>query len=173
MPRLLIHETGVHFADVFCYLLGTPDGVYADLRRINPTIKGEDAGYFIFEYANGCRAIFDANRHLDHAAENLRMTMGEALLEGDRGSLSLTGDGAVKYRKFGSRELTTLLPDSGSQSFGGDCVLALQNHVVTGLLTGSLIENQARDYIDVMNLEEIIYRSAAEHWKYKVETFVG
>lgn len=99
--------------------------------------------------------------------------MGEALLEGDRGSLSLTGDGAVKYRKFGSREITTLLPDSGSQSFGGDCVLALQNHVVTGLLTGSLIENQARDYIDVMNLEEIIYRSAAEHWKYKVETFVG
>lgn len=172
MPRLLIHETGVHFVDVFRYLLGMPDAVYADLRRINPKIKGEDAGFFIFEYANGCRATFDGNRHLDHSAENLRMTMGEALLEGDRGTLSLTGDGTVKYRKFGSRESETLLPALGWQSFGGDCVLALQRHVVTGLLTGSLIENQARDYIAVMQLEEAIYRAAAEHRKLEVTSFV-
>lgn len=172
MPRLLIHETGVHFVDVFRYLLGMPDAVYADLRRINPAIKGEDAGFFIFDYDNGCRAVFDGNRHLDHAAENLRTTLGEALLEGDQGSLSLTGDGTVKYRKFGARESEILLPALGWQSFGGDCVQALQRHVVAGLLTGSPIENQARDYIAVMQLEEAIYCAAAEHRKQEVKSFV-
>ncbi len=165
MPRLLIHETGVHFIDVFRYILGMPRAVYADLRRLNSSIAGEDAGFFIFEYDNGCRAMFDGNRHLDHAAENTRVTMGEALLEGDKGSLSLTGDGTVTFRSFGARELQTLLPGMGWQGFGGDCVHALQCHVVQGLLTGSLIENQAKDYIHVIELEEAVYRAAEEHRK--------
>lgn len=165
MPRLLIHETGVHFIDVFRYILGMPRAVYADLRRLNSSIVGEDAGFFIFEYENGCRAMFDGNRHLDHAAENTRVTMGEALLEGDKGSLSLTGDGTVTFRSFGAQELQTLLPGMGWPGFGGDCVHALQCHVVQGLLTGSLIENQAKDYIHVIELEEALYRAAEEHRK--------
>jgi len=165
MPRLLIHETGVHFIDVFRYILGMPKAVYADLRRLNPNIAGEDAGFFIFEYADGCRAMFDGNRHLDHAADNTRVTMGEALLEGERGSLSLTGDGTVTFRGFGSRNLQTLLPSTQWQNFGGDCVHALQCHVIQGLLSGSLIENQARDYIAVIELEEAVYRAAEEHRK--------
>ena len=44
MPRFLIHETGIHLIDVFRYLLGEITGVFARLRRINPVIKGEDAG---------------------------------------------------------------------------------------------------------------------------------
>ena len=42
MPRLLIHETGVHYIDTFRYLFGTPTAVHADLRRCNPVIAGED-----------------------------------------------------------------------------------------------------------------------------------
>ncbi|MGQ7847902.1 Gfo/Idh/MocA family protein [Granulosicoccus sp. 3-233] len=165
MPRLLIHETGVHFIDVFRFMLGMPRAVYADLRRLNTNIAGEDAGFFIFEYEDGCRAMFDGNRHLDHAAENTRITMGEALLEGDRGSLSLTGDGTVTFRSFGSRDLQTLLPGMGWAGFGGDCVYALQHHVVQGLLTGSPIENQASEYLSVIELEELVYRAAREHRK--------
>lgn len=165
MPRLLIHETGVHFIDVFRYILGTPRAVYADLRRLNENIAGEDAGFFIFDYEDGCRAMFDGNRHLDHAAANIRVTMGEALLEGERGSLSLTGDGTVSFREFGSQALQTLMPGMEWQGFGGDCVWALQNHVVQGLLNGSPIENQASDYMTVIELEEAIYRAATEHRK--------
>ncbi|MEM1064906.1 MAG: Gfo/Idh/MocA family oxidoreductase, partial [Pseudomonadota bacterium] len=35
MPRLLIHETGVHFIDLFRWLFGEIESVYADLRRLN------------------------------------------------------------------------------------------------------------------------------------------
>ena len=55
--RLLVYETGVHFIDTFRFLLGEVTGVYARLRRLNPVIRGEDAGQLLLEFANGATAI--------------------------------------------------------------------------------------------------------------------
>ena len=65
-----------------------------------PRSRGEDAGHILFEHPGGARALFDGNRHLDHAADNLRRTMGEALVEGTEGTLNLWGDGSVTLRPF-------------------------------------------------------------------------
>ena len=165
MERFLVHETAVHWVDTFRYLLGEPLSVYADLRRLNPAIAGEDAGYILFEHENGARALFDGNRHLDHAADNLRCTMGEALVEGDEGTLGLCGDGSVFHRAFGSTSTAMLLPASTWQGFGGDCVHALQSHVVKALLDGTALENTAQDYLSVMRID----RSAREGRKLKLE----
>jgi predicted dehydrogenase len=170
MERFLVHETGVHFVDIFRFLLGDPVAVYADLRRINPVIAGEDAGYVLFDHANGARALFDGNRHLDHHADNLRRTMGEALIEGTTGSLTLTGDGAVHRRSFGTGESHLVLPPDRWDGFGGDCVHALQTHVIGGLLDREPLENMASDYLKVVAIEEAIYRSAAEGRKIALET---
>lgn len=159
MPRLLIHETGVHFIDVFRFIAGDPQTVYGDLRRLNPAIVGEDAGYFILGYENGLRAMFDGNRLLDHAAENHRITLGEAVFEGSEGTLTLSGDGSVHYRGFGSTETETVLAAKSYQGFGGDCVLALQNHVIDGLVHGAPLENRAVDYLRNLELEDAIYLS--------------
>jgi len=159
MPRLLIHETGVHWIDTFRYLLGEPDAVYADLRRLNPVIKGEDAGYFILDYANGVRALFDGNRLLDHAAENCRTTLGEVLVEGTSGTLTLSGDGAVRQRHFGDTVQTVLLAAQDWPGFGGDCVKNLIDHVVNGVLDGTSLENEARDYLKVIAIERAVYES--------------
>lgn len=159
MPKLLIHETGVHWVDTFRYLLGEPEAVYADLRKLNPVIAGEDAGYFVFDYANGVRALFDGNRLLDHAAENCRTTLGEALVEGTRGTLTLSGDGSVHLRHFGSLEDSVLLPARDWEGFGGDCVRNLICHVVDGLLDGKPLENEASDYLKVIAIEQAIYES--------------
>ena len=110
MPRLLIHETGIHFIDTFRYLFGDPKDLYADLRRLNSAIAGEDSGYFLFGFDGGKRALFDGNRLLDHPAENHRLTMGELLIEGTEGVLKLTGNGAVSYRKSGQQNWSIQLP---------------------------------------------------------------
>lgn len=162
MPRFLVHETAVHWIDTFRYLLGDPMAVYADLRRINPAIAGEDAGYVVFDFPNGARGLFDGNRHLDHAADNLRRTMGEAMVEGTRGALALRGDGSVRLRRFGGLDETTILPADTWQGFGGDCVHALQNHVISSLLDGTVLENTAEDYLKVIEIEEAIYASARD-----------
>ncbi|MEP3048164.1 MAG: Gfo/Idh/MocA family oxidoreductase [Roseibium sp.] len=159
MPKLLIHETGVHWIDTFMFLLGEPEAVYADLRRYNPIIKGEDAGYFVLDYPDGVRALFDGNRLLDHAAENCRTTMGEALIEGTDGTLSLYGDGSVHLRRFGDLKDAVLLAPRSWDGFGGDCVYNLICHVVDGILDGKPLENQARDYLKVISIEQAIYQS--------------
>ncbi|SNT31345.1 Gfo/Idh/MocA family protein [Tropicimonas sediminicola] len=170
MERFLVHETAVHWIDTFRYLMGAPRSVYADLRRVNPAIAGEDAGYVLFDHATGVRALFDGNRCLDHSAENRRRTMGEGLFEGTEGTLVLSGDGSVRLRRFGTVEETEILPPDTWEGFGGDCVHALQMHVVSGLLDGTIIENTAEAYLPVIEIEEAVYRSAAERRKIDLET---
>jgi len=163
MDKLLIHETGVHWIDTFRYLLGEPKSVYADLRQLNPVIKGEDAGFMLFDYGKGKRALFDGNRLLDHDAKNCRTTLGEALVEGTKGTLSLHGSGAVSFRKFGTQRSETLLEEQDWGGFAGDCVFALQQHVVDGVRGRGQFENQASDYLKVIEIEEAAYNSAAQN----------
>lgn len=160
MEKFLIHETGVHWVDTFRYLLGDPLAVYADLRRVNPAIAGEDAGYVIFDHRNGVRVLFDGNRNLDHAAENHRCTMGELLAEGTGGTITLGGDGALWLRGFKERAATNILPAHDGDGFGGDCVHHLQSHVISALLEGTALENEACAYLRVIDIETAIYHSA-------------
>jgi len=160
MPRFLVHETAVHWIDTFRYLLGPPTEVYADLRKLNPAILGEDAGYIVFGFEGGVRALFDGNRLLDHAAGNPRRTMGEALVEGMAGTMTLDGEGVVRLRRFGAVEDDCLFANPPDRGFGGDCVFALQEHVVQGLAGQCSIENTARDYLAVKIIEEAVYDSA-------------
>ncbi len=160
MDRFLVHETAVHWVDTFRYLFGDPTSVYADLRRINPHIAGEDAGVILFDHPNGVQSMFDGNRHLDHGSDNLRRTMGEAWIEGTKGTLSLSGDGAVHLRPFGQSGMSQILPPDSLEGFGGDCVHAFQSHVVAAILDGAPLETKALDYLQVQRIEAAIYASA-------------
>lgn len=168
MERFLIHETGVHYVDTFRFLLGNIHSVYADLRKMNPVIAGEDAGHVIFDFGNGVRAIYDADRNLDHASDDKRRTFGEALIEGAKGTITLEGDGSVKFRAFGALESELLLEPREWSGFAGDCVYGLQKHVINGLLGRGEIENVAADYLQVVEVELAIYRSSAEGRKQEI-----
>ncbi len=162
MPRFLIRETGIHFIDTFRYLLGEPTAVYADLRRMNPAIRGEDCGHVIFDFGSDARALFDGDRTLDHAAGNLRLTMGEMEIEGTEAALRLTGDGAIRLRAQGSADWRLHGYDWTDRDFGGDCVQRFQEHVRDALTRGTPIETLAADYLRNIEIEALIYRSAAE-----------
>lgn len=168
MPQLLIHETGVHWIDTFRFLFGDPEAVYGDLRKVNPVLAGEDAGFVLFDYPSGVRALFDGNRLLDHSADNQRRTMGEALIEGTEGVLALQGDGSVTLRKFGTQDIRLLLAADTWDGFGGDCVHALQAHVISALRHGTALENTARDYLDVIKVKDAIYASARTGTKVRI-----
>ena len=169
LERFLIHETAVHWVDTFQYLFGPATAVYADLRRINPVIAGEDAGHVVFDHASGVRALFDGNRHLDHAADNHRRTMGEALIEGTQGTLDLRGDGSVWLRLFGQPEAQQILSADLHDAFGGDCVHALQSHVIGAMRHGTTLENEAGAYLDVIRIKDTIYASNAAGRKLPIE----
>lgn len=161
MSRFLIHETGIHLIDVFRDVMGEITGVFARLRRINPVIKGEDAGLVIFDFASGAAGLFDGNRHIDHPADDARMTNGVLLVEGDRGVLRLDGYGRLFLRPLGGeeREHTYTWVDRG---YGGDCVYGQSRHVIEHLTKGTALVNSGRDYMLNLAIEEAIYRSAEE-----------
>ncbi len=167
MERFLVHETGVHWIDTFRYLFGNPSAVFADLRRLNPVIAGEDAGLIIFDLPGGVRGVLDGNRLVDHAADNTRRTMGELLLEGSAASVRLDGQGRLWQRAHGSRDETQVEFGFTDTAFGGDCVFNLCNHVVRHMLDGAPLENEASDYLVVQAVERACYASAEKRrWVY-------
>jgi predicted dehydrogenase len=161
MPRFLIHETAIHLIDVFRCLMGEITGVFARLRRINPVIAGEDAGYVVFDFASGAAGLFDGNRHVDHPAKDTRMTNGVLLVEGTQGVIRLDGFGRLFLRPRGGEEREHLYPWE-DRGYGGDCVYRQSRHVVDHLAGGSPLVNSGRDYLRNLDIEEAIYRSAAE-----------
>lgn len=159
MPRFLVHETAIHFIDLFRALLGGPEAVYARLARLNPAIAGEDAGLILLDFPGGARAVFDGNRLADHAAGNRRLTMGEMLIEGAAACLRLDGDGRLFLRKAGSNDEIEHIYEWDDRGFGGDCVYALQRHVIAHLGGTGPLENSARDYLANLRIEDAAYRS--------------
>jgi D-apiose dehydrogenase len=161
MERFLVHETAIHLIDVFRYLAGEPTAVTARLRRLNPAIRGEDAGLFLLEMDTGVQALFDGNRLVDHEAANTRLTMGEMLVEGAGGQIRLDGDGRLHLREKGGRWRPH---DYGwhDRGFGGDSVYRLQAHVVAHLTVGAPLVNTGRDYLRNLEIEEAVYRAHAE-----------
>lgn len=164
MPKLLIHETGVHFLDLFRWLFGDITDVYADIRQLNPALMGEDAGMMILNHAGGAQSVFDGNRLSDHVADNPRRTMGEMVIEGEKGSLRLDGQGQVMFRAFGqSHEVPVPITQPvDADSFGGGCVEALIRHVVDAACGDGTLENSAAEYLPVIRATDAAYLSASE-----------
>ena len=162
MPRLLIYETGVHFVDVFRYLAGEIEGVYANLRRWNPDIAGEDAATVLFEFASGAIGLWDGNRYNESTSTDARLTFGEALVEGSGGTIRLDESGRLTLQPLGARE-TEIDYLFERRGFAGDCVWHAQRHFIDCLRDGRAFETGAGEYVKSLAVVEAIYQSATTH----------
>jgi predicted dehydrogenase len=156
MPRFLIHETGVHFVDLFRFLGGEITEVSAHLRRLNSVIAGEDAALVVVRFASGATGLWDANRFNDSTAADPRLTFGEFLIEGNGGSLRLYGDGRITVQPLGGQECTHDY-NWNNAGFGGDCVYATQRHFIECLESGAPFETGGREYLQTLRVVEAVY----------------
>ena len=171
MARLLVVETGIHWIDTFRFLMGEVRAVTARLRRVNPVVAGEDAGYVVFEFASGAAGLFDGNRCNDHVAANPRRTMGECWLEGSLGVLRLDGDARLFFKRHHGEEREIDYDRGPDDTFGGGACEWLQRHVVAHLRQGARIENTARDYLVNLKVQEAVYRSHADGRRIELDRF--
>jgi D-apiose dehydrogenase len=172
-PRLLMFETGVHFIDVFRFLLGEVTTVYARLRRLNPHIRGEDSGHVLLGFESGATAVFDANRYNEPETEDdPRYTFGTLRLDGGRGHLRLHTDGRLIVKPLGksAREHTYARPVRG---FAGDSTLGLQRHFVERLISGAPFESEGSDYLRTLRVVEACYASSMEERVVHLDGFVA
>jgi predicted dehydrogenase len=171
MPRLLVVETAIHWIDTFRFLMGEIRAVYARLRRVNPVIAGEDAGYIVLEFAGGATGLFDGNRLNDHVAADPRRTMGEMWLEGSGGVLRLDGDGRLWWKPHRGDEVEQAYDRGPTDTFGGGACEWLQRHVVRHLARGTPPENAAHDYLANLAVQEAAYRSHAHGRRIEMDGF--
>ena len=162
MPRLLVHETGVHFIDTFRFLAGEVHEVYARLRRLNPVIAGEDCGLLLFTFKSGAQAVWDANRYNASSSENSRYTFGTFLVEGSEGSIRLYDDGKLTIQPLGQAEIEHKYTHE-QRGFGGDCCYFTQRHFVDALLNNKPFATSGEEYLKVLHIQEAIYESAASN----------
>jgi D-apiose dehydrogenase len=162
MPRLLVYETGIHFIDTFRYLFGEVKEVYAKLRKLNPAIKGEDAGTIQFEFESGVQAIWDANRYNESTTENSRYTFGEMLIEGNNGSIRLYNNGSITIQNLGTKEIAYNYHHENI-NFAGDCVYTTQAHFINCLLNNMPFETNAEAYLINIKVQEAVYKSAQKN----------
>lgn len=170
MPRLLIHETGVHFVDTFRFLAGEIVECSAQLRRLNPVIAGEDAAWISLRFASGATAIWDANRYNESLAEDPRYTFGELLVECDGGSLWLDSKGRLTIKRLGQSPYVHPYqpPTTG---FGGDCVLACQQHFLQVLDRSVICETSAAEYAKTLRVVEALYESAKSNRPVEINSY--
>lgn len=172
MSRLLVAETAIHFIDTFRYLMGEVIAVSAHLRRLNPSIRAEDAALLTFEFENGSTGMFDGNRLSCHQAQNLRRTFGEMWLEGSRGVMRLDGDARLWWAPHHGEEVEHGYDRSPESGFGGGACAALQRHVLTGLAEQRPCENTAQDYLRNILIQEAIYASHASGQRVVLADFI-
>jgi predicted dehydrogenase/kynurenine formamidase len=159
MPRLLVHETGVHFIDTFRYLAGEIEEAQGVLRRLNPVIAGEDAGLLTFRFVSGAVGVWDANRWNESNFPDPRYTFGEFLVEGSGGTIRLDGDGRLTLQPLGEPEREHAYSHE-RRGFGGDCVLATQRHFIECLASGAPFETEGREYLRTLEIVEAVYEAA-------------
>jgi predicted dehydrogenase len=158
-PRLLIYETGVHFVDTFRFLLGEVEEVYANLRRLNPVIKGEETGQVFFRFAGGATAIWDANRYNEIETPSPRFTFGELRIDAMKAHLTMDTESNIRMKLLGQREFDVDYTRA-NVGFAGDCVYPTQRHFIDCLLSGKQFETDGPEYLKTLAVVEAIYRSA-------------
>ena len=159
MERFLIRETAIHFIDVFRFLFGEIDSVFACLSKLNENIKGEDAGYLLFNFENGMKGIFDGNRLSDHIAVDRRLTIGEMIIDGSDGTLRLNGNGELFRRRFNSNKELKINYKWDNKGFAGDSVFKCQRHILEHYLRGKILHNSGNDYLKNLKIEKCLYKS--------------
>jgi predicted dehydrogenase len=159
-PKLLVYETGVHFIDTFRYLLGEVTEVYANLRRLNPVIRGEETGQIFIKFAGGATAIWDANRYNEVESASPRFTFGELRIDAMNGHLTMDTESNIRVKVLGEpgQDLDYARDD---RNFAGDCVHAIQRHFVDRMCSGEEFETNGLDYLKTLRVVDAIYESAA------------
>ncbi len=157
--RLLIYETGVHYIDTFSYHAGEVTSAFAILKRLNPVIKGEDAGLMILNFDSQATAIWDANRYNESQSENFRYTFGEYLVEGSKGSIRLYNDGKITIQHLGKGEIEHNYVHNNI-GFAGDCCYIFQRDFIDNLISGKPFETTGEHYLKILRVQEAVYKSS-------------
>jgi len=165
LRRFIIDEALVHHIDTARFLFGDIASVYAETRRINPRIQGEDHAILTLRHVNPVMGWIDGHSFL--AFEDAGPGMDEATFEGESGSIRVTAAGEIWS---GSHKIWT---DDFSKGYHGDSVYAALHHFADCLESGEPFEVEAGEYLEkTFSVVEAAYASAASKQRVDIAGFL-
>lgn len=138
--RLIIDETLVHHIDTARFLFGDVVSVYAQARRVNPRIQGEDHAILTVRHATEVMGWMDGHSFLAH--KDAGPSLDEAVFDGDAGSIRVSAAGEIWSGH------TKVWTDDFSKGYRGDSVYSALNHFISCLQSGEAFETEAREYLE-------------------------
>ena len=168
--RFVVIESGIHQLDVARFLLGEVKSLFCQIKRINPTIKGEDVATIMLAMEEAA-CIVD----LSFATPTEHQTFPQTFvtLEGLQGVLYLGADYRLYLTRPGSMEVRTL-PDPEHRWTNRpwhvmqDSALNIQRHWVACLRSGRAPETTGEDNLRTLELVFGAYESAEKNTAYHV-----
>ena len=115
----------------------------------------------IFEFDDERTGLFDGNRLNGHPAKNLRRTMGEMWLEGERGVMRLDGEARLWWQPH--RGVEAPMPTTTAPVVAPSAAPAPRCRPTCWptCARARALENGARDYLANLHVQAAVYHSHA------------
>jgi predicted dehydrogenase len=163
MPRLAVYELGVHYLDVYRFLFGEPDTLYARLQRISPDVVGEDVQNVMLGYDER-----NLTCHILHSWASVPIPDHDTvpgahpwavahpfIIEGTDGTLYLEPDRSLHLYTDNDHQSWEFAPETRHEGRAG----ALQ-HFINCLDSGAEFETSGADTLKTMALVYACYESS-------------
>ena len=162
MPQLIVYEMGAHWLDVFRYLFGEPQSIYARTNQVSPHVQGEDVALLVLGYK-------DLTCTIETSWASVPIP-GIDLLPGDKtGAPRLEIEGTDATLSLACNGTLHLFSDTGHERWHFDeheparSHVAAQQHFIDCLDTGAEFETSGAAMLHTMALIHGAYLSAAEN----------
>jgi predicted dehydrogenase len=162
LQRLIIDETLVHHIDTARFLFGDISSIYAETRKLNPIIRGDDQAILTARHDDNMLGTIDGHSFLDQK-DSGPTAMDDAVFEGESGAIRVSPRGEIwsGYEKIWT--------DDFSKGYRGDSVYAALAHFISCLESGERFESEAREYLEkTFSVVEAAYMSAASNRRIRI-----
>jgi D-apiose dehydrogenase len=163
--RFIVEDLGIHILDIARFLMGDAYNVSARIKRVNPTIKGEDVATALLDHGDGVTSVVDCSYASVLEDELFPQTLIE--VDGTKGSLRLAADYRLAVTAAGTTRHEDVAPSVlpwASRPWHNiqESVALIQQHWVDCLTKGREPQTSGRDNLKTFALVEAVYQSAAK-----------
>lgn len=162
MPQLLVYEMGSHWFDVFRFLFGDPQTVYARIARVSPHLQGEDVALLVLGYPDLTCTIETSWASVPIPGIDLlpgdKTGAPRLEIEGTDGTLSLACNGTLHLHTDATHERWHFDAQELKRSH-----VAAQQHFLDCLSSGAEFETSGAATLRTLALIQAAYLSAAEN----------
>lgn len=163
LEQFIIADVGSHILDVVRFILGEVRSLYCRIKSVNPGIRGEDVANMLLEMRSGVHCMVEMSYASRLEKEVFPQTLVQ--LEGERGTISLEADFAIKVTTREETASEYAAPKVYSWSNPDYAVVhssmvEINRDFSSALLSGKPPETSGADNLETVRLVYAAYESA-------------